>query len=121
MCCNRINTDTLMANLFVASYKQKHVDSTSKIMFSVEQLREYLQFLSDQFPVYVASNFSKEAVSECAHKYPLYYQLAEQDGELFVSSGKEHPNLDFFNAIFSQSVSTYINRITDIYLSEMKH
>ena len=86
-----------MANLFAASYKQKHIDSTSKIMFSMEQLREYLQFLSDQFPVYVASNFSEEAVSECAHKYPLYYQLAEQDG------------------------STYINRITDIYLTEMKH
>lgn len=120
MCCNRINTDTLMANLFATSYKI--YNSPSKIVYSIEQLREYLQFLSDQFPVYVASNFSKEAVNECVHKYPLYYQLAErEDGEVIVRSGKEHPNLDYFNAIFSESISTYIDRITNMYVREMKN
>ena len=69
--------------------------------------------------VYVASNFSKQAVDECVSRYPAYYQFEEDDNEV-IKSGEKYPDLDFFNAIYSESVSRYISRITQKYLDKIK-
>ena len=117
MCCNRINADILMANLFAESHQFS--GQSSEVKFSIDQLNEYFKFISDQFPVYVASNFSKQAVDECVSRYPAYYQFEEDDNEV-IKSGEKYPDLDFFNAIYSESVSRYISRITQKYLDKIK-
>lgn len=115
MCCNRIDTDSLMANLFAVSRKSgdAHLEA-----FSLTSLGKYLDFLSERFPVYVASDFSKQAVDECIAAYPdLYQRMEDETGELVVRSGKLCPNLDYFNASFSENISTFINNMTKLYLN----
>lgn len=114
MCCNKIDTDTLMANLFVESLVSN--PSCHEIKFSIDQLNGYFKYVSVQFPVYVASNFSEQAIYECVLKYPTYYRFIEEGNTKFIKSGKENPNLDLFNAIYSKNISTYIRRITKKYL-----
>lgn len=116
MCCNRIDTDVLLANLFASASKE--IVHCQKIIYSINQIREYLFFLQNSFPVYVVSNFSEESVEICAIKYPLYYQLSGCKGkDLVVCSGGKVPNIDFFNSVFSPSISNYIKRITKIFLN----
>lgn len=114
MCCNRINTDALMANLFAASCaSEDHVPGE----FSLTSLGEYLDFLSERFPVYVASDFSRQAVDECIAEYPdLYQRIEGEGGELVVRSGRLCPNLAYFNATFSENISAYIHNMTKLYL-----
>ena len=115
MCCNRINTDALMANLFAVSRESE--DSPPE-EFSFTVLSEYLDFLSERFPVYVASDFSRQAIDECVAEYPdLYQRIENEGGELIVKSGSLCPNLEYFNASFSESISAFINNMTKIYLS----
>ena len=115
MCCNRIDTDALMANLFAVS--RESVEPYPE-EFSFTALRKYLDFLSERFPVYVTSDFSRQAIDECVAEYPDLYQRAESEGgELIVKSGSLCPNLEYFNASFSESISTFINNMTKIYLS----
>lgn len=115
MCCNRIDTDALMANLFAVSCES---EDTHPEGFSFTVLRKYLDFLSERFPVYVASDFSRQAIDECVAEYPDLYQLAEVEGEeLIVKSGNLCPNLEYFNASFSENISTFINNMTKMYLN----
>jgi len=118
MCCNRINTDALMANLFAVSGE---IAEQVPMEFSVSSLGDYLSFLSERFPVYVASDFSMQAVDECVEEYPELYQKCEdKDGQTVIrSSGRELPNLAYFNASFSKDISTHISRMTKLYLNSI--
>jgi len=116
MCCSRINTDVLLANLFAAS---GDFAGTRPVEFSVASVREYFSFLSERFPVYVTSDFSLQAVNDCVEEYPeLYQKCKDENGQTVIrSSGCKHPNLEFFNAPFSKDISTHISRMTKLFLS----
>ncbi len=120
MCCNRINTDALMANLFAASGEAA---GPTPLEFSVASLREYFNFLSERFPVYVTSDFSPQAVDDCVEEYPELYQMCEdENGQTVIrSSGCGRPNLEFFNAPFSKDISTHISRMTRLFLNVDKN
>lgn len=107
MCCSRINTDVLLANLFAASprtYTEKDIGS-------------YLDFLVDSFPTYVTSDYSPQRIQECAVQYPELYSMAERDGVMEIIPGKIRPKLSFFNAIYPDNISSYITRSTTMFLS----
>jgi len=114
MCCNRVNTDVLMANLFAA---MGNSDSAPREV-SVDTLRKYFRFLSERFPVYVASDFSEQAVEDCIEEHPeLYQKIKGEDGQTVIrASGRKCPNLEFFNAPFSPDISTHIKRMTKLFL-----
>ncbi len=120
MCCNKINTDVLMANLFATSGEIAGHDPQE---FSVASLKEYFAFLSANFPVYVASDFSTQAVYECVEKYPeLYKMCKDESGQTVIRlSSDKIPNLKFFNAPFSKDISTHICRMTKLFLSTGKN
>lgn len=109
MCCNKINTDVLLANLFAASPRK----------YTAEDIRNYLEFLADRFPTYVTSDYSLQRIQKCAVQYPELYSMAEQDGAVEVLPGEVRPKLSYFNAIYPESVSSYIARSTESFLSTM--
>lgn len=105
-----------MANLFAVS--QQSSGKSSEVKFSITQLNEYFEFLSNQFPVYVVSNFSEQAIEDCVLKYPLYYRFADENNKV-IKSGETKPNLCYFNSIYSENISTYINRITQKFIDKI--
>ena len=107
MCCSRINTDVLLANLFAVSPRT----------YTEEDIGSYLDFLVDCFPTYVTSDYSPQRIQECAVQYPELYSTAERDGVTEVIPGKIRPRLSYFNAIYPNSISSYITRSTKSFLS----
>lgn len=63
MCCNRINTDVLLANLFAVSPRR----------YTETDIRSYLDFLTECFPTYVTSDYSPQRIRECVAQYPELY------------------------------------------------
>lgn len=110
MCCTRINTEDLLANLFA---------KTETSEYSLSTLQGYFTFLTEHFPLYVASDFSEQAVRKCAEKYPMLYQIRDQEGDLVVCSGEQTPNLAFFNRALPSAVSEYLGRTTSSFLTYM--
>lgn len=112
MCCYRINTEVLLANLFAGS-------SEYPISYTVNNLNEYLRFLYERFPTYLATNFSEQAVYDCTVQYPELYLLStNKEGVMVVKSGGFRPNLDYFNSPYSTGVRNFIKGITNAYLKE---
>lgn len=109
MCCSRINTEILLANLFAKS---------SDRQYSLSDLQGYLNFLTEHFPVYVASDFSEQAVRECAARYQMLYQVEEQENELVVYPGELTPNLAYFNWVFPEGVVRFLEETTDSFLEQ---
>lgn len=108
MCCTRINTEALLANLFAQTADQN---------YSLSDLQDYFTFLTEHFPLYVASDFSERAVRECVEKYPMLYQGREQDGDFIVCPGEQIPNLSFFNRALPNAVSEYLGGTTSSFLT----
>jgi len=108
-----------MANLFAASGEIAGRDPPE---FPVATLREYFTFLSANFPVYVASDFSTQAVYDCVEEYPeLYQRCKDKSGKTVIRlSGNKIPNLEFFNSPFSKDISTHICRMTKLFLKTGK-
>jgi len=106
MCCNRINTDVLLANLFAVSHRT-HTDT---------EIRNYLDFLTDCFPTYITSDYSPQRIRECTVQYPKLYSMKEEDGTIEVMPGERRPNLSYFNAIYPDNISSYIIRSTESFL-----
>ena len=114
MCCYRINTEVLLANLFARSKKYP-------ISYSVSNVNGYLRFLSERFPTYLTTNLSEQAIRDCISQYPELYQLSnDKKGETVVESGGFRPNLDYFTAVYSQGVCYYIENITYEYLETLE-
>lgn len=109
MCCNRINTDVLLANLFAASPRTR--------TYTEKDIGSYLDFLTDCFPTYVTSDYSPQRIQECAVQYPELYSMSEKDGVVEITPGKIRPKLSYFNAIYPDSISSYITRSTKSFLS----
>ncbi len=113
MCCCRINTEVLMANLFAESAKSA--------TYTVDNLKCYLQFLSKGIPTYLSTNFSKKAVCDCVERYPKLYQISnKEDGTIIIRSGSEFPNLEYFNAAYPTNMSEYIKKVTSVYVANNK-
>ena len=99
MCCNRINTDTLMANIF----------STGIDKISFDELEHCLKCLSTYSPVYIISDLSKDAVRECVAAYPELFILSKDNGtELLIKKGKKKPNLIFFNSGYTDETIRFL-------------
>ena len=111
MCCNRMDTDVLLANLFAANQPENE-----QFQVSMDYLMDYLQFLSRMFSEYLATDLCEQKVEECVAKYPQLYRRSEANGTLSISSGEQQPNIEYFNAVYSGSISNYIQRITNVYL-----
>ena len=109
MCCNRINTDVLLANLFALT-------DDYPVEYAFDYLKVYLRFLSERFPTYLTTNLSEQMVRECVARYPDLYQIFERGDELVVAAGELIPNLDYFNAVYPSSVSDYIKELTQSFV-----
>lgn len=109
MCCCRINTDVLLANFFSKLEDNK--------VATLNDLRSYFNFLSERFFVYVTSDFCIEKVRECVNEYPELYQIKNQGEDIVIEHGCLIPNLEYFNAIYSDAVSSYIERMTSFFFS----
>ena len=69
MCCLRINTDVIWAQLFaVSSYP---------IYFTMEDIKKYFHFLSEKFLVYLTTNLSEHNIICCIEMYPELYILSK--------------------------------------------
>ncbi len=112
MCCCRINTEVLMANLFAKSAKSA--------TYTLDNLRGYLKFLSKGIPIYLSTNFSNKAVWDCVESYPDLYQISNnEDGTIVIRSGNKLPNLEFFNAAYPANMSEYIKEVTSVYVNSI--
>lgn len=109
MCCCRINTDVLLANFFSKLEDNRIV--------TINDLRFYLDFLSERFFVYVTSDFCVEKVKECVSKYPELYQIKKHGEDIVIEHGSLIPNLEYFNAVYSDAISSYIERMTSYFFS----
>lgn len=109
MCCCRINTDVLMANFFAKLEDNRAI--------TLNDLQSYLDFLSEEFFVYVYSDFCAEKVKECAEEYSELYQIKKLGEEFVIERGSLTPNLKYFNAIYSEAVSSHIERMTSYFFS----
>lgn len=108
MCCIRINTDVLLANLF---------GSEERKTLSVRDIDAYIRFLARRFPSYLVSDFSEYKLVEAAEKYPKFYRIADKE-ELSVKPGKKVPDRDLVNEIYPGIVSNYLKNLTDLYMRE---
>ncbi len=114
MCCCRIDTEVLMANLFA-----KSADTAA---YTVDNLKCYVQFLAKEIPTYLSTNFSKTAVCNCVERYPNLYQMSSmEDGTIVIRSGNEFPNLEYFNAAYPSNMSEYIKKVTSVYVANNKY
>lgn len=112
MCCDRINTDTLLANLFA---------SGSRNYYTFEELAEYYEYLLSFSAMYVASDFCEDSVRQCTNRYPTLFRMYEDVGQVpVVYTGTARPNLQFFNAAYSLDMQDYIRRVTDFYVSKLQ-
>ena len=115
MCCIRIDTDVLLANFFAQKYP-----ANKKFCASIDVLEDYLLFLSGMFSQYLATDFCEQKVEECIAKYPQLYRRLEANSVLLVVSGNLVPNLEYFNALYSDEVSKYIQKVTKVYLQSQR-
>lgn len=110
MCCCRINTDVLLANLFAKKTNRNGV--------TIQILVSYLNFLAEHFPVYVTSDLCEERVSACTKRYKdLYYSTGSGDS-LTIFSRDLTPNLKYFNSIYNKVVADYIERMTESFVKQ---
>lgn len=108
MCCIRINTDVILANIF----------ALQRTSVTIDDLTAYVEFLSKMSPTYVSTDFAESSVKYSVEKYPTLYSIEEkQDGDFVVLAGEKRPNLQFFNSLYSDSWASYLQRITKAYLS----
>lgn len=113
MCCCRINTEVLLANLFAKSEKSA--------TYTLDNLKDYLKFLAKGMPIYLSTNFSKKEVLDCVEIYSDLYRISKKEGEtIIIHSGNEFPNLEFFNAAYPASMSEYIKKVTSAYVKNMQ-
>ena len=110
MCCSRLNTEVILANLIAAKGRSAR--------FSMEDLESYVQFLSDSIPGYVTSDLCEERVLECAAEYPQLYQAHyTPEGDLVVQAGKMCPCVDFFNSGYSREAAGHIREMSNLFLA----
>lgn len=110
MCCCRINTDILLANLFAKK--------TNKNGVTIQTIVSYLNFLVEHFPVYVASDLCEESVFACTKRYKdLYYSTGSGDS-LTIFNGNLAPNLKYFNSIYNEDIADYIERMTESFIKQ---
>lgn len=105
MCCCRINTDVLLANLFSKF--------PGNLMVSLADLQVYLAYLSERFPTYVVSDCSLKAMRECVEAYPELYRAVERDGSFLIARGALSPKASYFNSQYPASIARYIGSLTD--------
>lgn len=110
MCCCRINSDVLLANFYALSPRSH----------TFEEISDYMSYLTERFPVYVATNFSLHSIKKCVESYPELYSMSDVNGEVIVHSGKLTPNLQYFNSIYNEAVSDYIIRCTKNFVESQK-
>lgn len=112
MCCCRINTNVLLANFFSKLEDNK--------VATLNDLQSYFDFLSERFFVYVTSDFCVEKVRECVNEYPELYHIKKQGEDIVIEHGSLIPNLKYFNSIYNEATSFYIERMTSLFLSMKK-
>lgn len=111
MCCDRINTDTLLANLFASGRRN---------YYTFGELAKYYECLLSFSAMYVASDFCENSVRQCTNRYPTLFRMYEDVGQApVVYAGTARPNLQFFNAAYSVDMQDYIRRVTDFYVSKL--
>lgn len=110
MCCIRINTDVILANIF----------AIRDVPISANELSDYVNFMYSYMPTYVITDFCKESVKEVVDIYHELYIFEEKDGSFVVSAGKMMPNLKFFNSRYSDAVALCIQRGTKFYFDPQR-
>ena len=112
-----INTDTLLA-LLMANQPKK----LRKILISEEGLADYLKFVQDCNPMYVSSDFSKEAIFRCVRKYPKLFATVSYTDErgrphlAITNPTNSRPKMSYFLRNYDESDSKYLNKITSYLL-----
>ena len=108
MCCLRVDTDVILAQLFAAS--------KYPVSYTMEDIKKYFNFLSQKFPVYLTTNLCEDLVVSCTEEYPELYVLSNNGKEIVVKSGNFYPNLDYFMTMFQEGNKNYMKIVTESYL-----
>lgn len=110
-CCCRIDTEQILANFFAKLNSDRDV--------TVQELENYLNYLSERFPIYVSSNLSQSSIQQCVEKYPRIYGFKEQnDHSITIHTSELVPNLKYFNTCFSEAYASFIERTTEGYFRD---
>lgn len=107
MCCCRMSTVALMANLF-AKLPEGRPASTA-------YFQDYLDYLTQVFPVYLTSDFCESAVLDCVEQFQELYH-AQREPCLIVHCYRR-PNLEYFNDCFHSDIAAFIERTTERFVS----
>lgn len=107
MCCMRVNTDVILANIF----------SVQRIPVTLNDLTAYINYLFEVSPTYVTTDLNEESVRSVVSMYPGLYTIEEYpNGNFVVSAGSLKPKLQFFNKVYPDSIASYLQRVTKAYL-----
>ena len=111
MCCYRINTEVLLANLFV--------NSEYPVDYTYDDVHNYFRYMAEKFPTYLCTDLSEQALYDCGAEYPdIYTVYRSKDGKVTVRSKEYKPNLDYFNVSYSYGLRNYMEYVTKEYLAE---
>lgn len=110
MCCCRVDTSVLLANLFAKLKRETEI--------SEKTVQNYLDYLTEVIPTYVSSDFSRHALLCCVEEYPELYKIRESSEETLISAGELRPNLEFFNSKYSEPVARFIERLADSFVKK---
>lgn len=108
MCCCRVNTNILMANLFAKYDKPTGL--------SYNQIERFYNYMFENFYVYMPSDFCLEKIKECVREYTQLYTINKDGESIIVKRGELKPNLEYFNSIYSEANSKYIERLTSSFI-----
>lgn len=96
----------MLANIFAVQREPIEIDD----------LKAYLKFLSDMFPIYIATDFGESSIGHVVQQYPTLYHIHEQGRNFVISAGIDRPNLKFFNSVYSDDLASYLQKITKFYM-----
>lgn len=111
MCCIRIYTSTMLANIF----------AIQRNPVTYKTMDKYVKFLADMFPTYLVTDFSEQSLIDAANDYPNLFKYTEEpDGLITMHAGERRPNLPYFNYPFPETTLKYYTNITKHFFDELK-
>jgi len=111
-CCCKLGTDAVMANLFAGS--------EYPVSYTIDEIREYANFLTEKMPGHIENNVSEPNVRECCEALPeLYTFLYTEDGKATVSSRELHPDAALLMSLYSFRFARRVSLLTKSYIDRI--
>lgn len=108
------NTDVALANLFACRKKDT-------LCISYEGLNDYIKLIQTGNPLFMHTDISHKAVTNCVNKYSKLYKIGyplTQDTIYIHNPTHYKPNLDYFMQDYSKDDRKYIQYLTTLWIQE---